>query len=433
MKFNLRLQILSLCLQIIVPATLWAADRDTTVLVIEPKKSGLSLGGYGEAAFSRNFYSDNIHRYSHAQDYRNAPSHGRFDLPHVVFFTGYEFGSGWRMNSEVEFEHGGAETAVELEAEEAGEYENEIERGGEVVLEQFWIEKTFNRALNIRVGHIIVPVGYTNNHHLPNEFFTVYRPEGENTILPCTWHETGISVWGRAGDWRYEAALLPALNSEQFDRTGWINGGSASAFEFRVANNYAVAARIDNYSVKNLRTGISGYVGNSFKNSIQPTTAEKYKQVKGQVAIASADFQYDNRKIIARGWFDYGHLANSRIISAYNRSLSKNSPYPRTNVAKAAMAAGGEAGIDVLSLCNERKSSKLFVFGRYEFYDSMYQTDKAIQKDNWCAKTVICGGLNYIPIYPITIKAEYSFRHLAKPYNNEPSINLGIVYAGFFK
>ena len=30
-------------------------------------------------------------------------------------------------------------------------------------------------------------------------FFGVYRPEGENTIMPCTWHETGVSVWGRAG------------------------------------------------------------------------------------------------------------------------------------------------------------------------------------------------------------------------------------------
>ena len=33
--------------------------------------------------------------------------------------------------------------AVEVEAEETGEFEHEIERGGEVALEQFWIQKSF--------------------------------------------------------------------------------------------------------------------------------------------------------------------------------------------------------------------------------------------------------------------------------------------------
>ncbi|MFC2743767.1 MAG: hypothetical protein ACFN1I_10335, partial [Selenomonas artemidis] len=30
-------------------------------------------------------------------------------------------------------------------------------------------------------------IGMTNAHHEPLHFFTVYRPEGEATILPCTW------------------------------------------------------------------------------------------------------------------------------------------------------------------------------------------------------------------------------------------------------
>ena len=85
----------------------------------EPEKTGLQLGGYGEAVMSRHFYSDNINRYTHAANYKDAKGHGRFDLPHVVFMIGYDFGKGWRMNAEIEFEHGGTETAMELEAEEA--------------------------------------------------------------------------------------------------------------------------------------------------------------------------------------------------------------------------------------------------------------------------------------------------------------------------
>lgn len=39
---------------------------------------------------------------------------------------------------------------------------------------------------------MIVPVGLTNAHHEPINFFGTVRPEGETTILPSTWHETGI-------------------------------------------------------------------------------------------------------------------------------------------------------------------------------------------------------------------------------------------------
>ena len=192
---------------------------DTTQHV---KKKRLSLGGYGEAVMTKNFFSDNYLRYTDPSGYKNE-SHGRFDLPHVVIFLGYDFGKGWSMGSEIEFEHGGTESAIEIEDEEGGEYESEIERGGEVALEQFWIQKSFMPQLNVRAGMLVVPIGQTNAHHLPTEFFGVYRPEGENTIMPCTWHEIGVSVWGQAGDWRYEAMFLPGLDSERFGNKTWIH------------------------------------------------------------------------------------------------------------------------------------------------------------------------------------------------------------------
>lgn len=170
------------------------AQGDTT----EAKKaSRLTVGGYGEAVYSRHFYSDNVFRYSKAEKYKDAPGYGRVDLPHAVIMLGYDFGHGWTVGTEIEFEHGGIEAAVEKETEETGEFEQEQERGGEVALEQFWVQKSFSKQLNVRAGHIVVPVGMTNNGHTPNMFFSVYRPEGENTIMPCTWHETGISVWER--------------------------------------------------------------------------------------------------------------------------------------------------------------------------------------------------------------------------------------------
>lgn len=404
---------------------------------------GLQVGGYGEAVYSYNFYSDHFRRYSNASAHKDDSGHGRFDLPHVVIWLGYDFGKGWSMGTEIEFEHGGTESAVEMEAEETGEYENEVERGGEVALEQFWIQKSFCPQANIRVGHIVVPVGATNNAHMPTEFFGVYRPEGENTILPCTWHETGISVWGRAGDWRYEAMLIPALDSDRFGTQGWIHDGAGSPYEFKIGNSVAGAARIDNYSVTGLRLSLSGYVGNSFINSLGANNPiysgagkNSYDGVKGTVVIGAFDFLYKSpaANFIARGNVTYGHLSDSKEITSYNNGMRNDSPSPKQPVASSAIACGIEAGYNMLSFWSSLRQTrqKLYLFGRYDYYDSMHSTDPTIVRQEWCRRQRIAVGLNYFPLSKIVIKAEYSLGLLKKQYNNEPSISVGVAYAGLF-
>ena len=402
----------------------------------EPKKkSRLTLGGYGEAVFSKNYYSDSYLRYNSAEAaaLRKNESHSRFDLPHVVIYLGYDFGNGWTMGSEIEFEHGGTESAVEIEEEEGGEYESEIERGGEVALEQFWIQKSFFPQLNVKMGHFVVPIGATNQHHMPTEFFTVYRPEGENTIMPCTWHETGISVWGNAGKWRYEAMLISGLDSERFGRKGWVHDGSASPYEFKIANCLAGAFRVDNRSIKGLRLSLSGYVGNSFHNTLR-TPSASYNDVKGTVTIGAFDFLLDRWNWIARGNFDYGHLTDSKEITEYNKSFSKDSPSPKQSVASDAIAAGIEVGYNVFSQIAKQKDAgrKLYIFGRYEYYDSMYKTASSVSNFDYCGRSRIAAGVNYFPMKDIVLKGEYSIGLMKKPFNNEPSISLGVAYSGFF-
>jgi len=412
-----------------------AAENDTIPAENQKvTKSRLTIGGYGEAVYTRNFYSDNMFRYSHPDRYKDAQGHGRVDLPHVVINIGYDFGHGWTMGSEIEFEHGGNEVAVEMEAEETGEFEHEIERGGEVALEQFWIQKSFSKALNIRMGHIIVPVGQTNNAHLPTQFFTCYRPEGEFNILPCTWHETGVSIWGKVGKWRYEAVVVPGLNSNMFNNANWVKNGSASAYEFRVANNLAAALRIDNYSIKNLHIGVSGYIGNTFNNDLVTNEAEKYKDVKGTLLIGTAEFDYKAYGFIIRGNFDYGHLNDADIISAYNKNQNHQSfsPYPRSLVGEEAVAIGGEIGYDIFHNIKRTGERQLFVFGRYDYYDSYIPYVSAITMYDWTEKHVMTLGLNYYPIKEVVIKAEFSERFLKEQYNNEPMFSLGVAYSGFF-
>lgn len=394
------------------------------------EKRGLTIGGYGEAVTSRYFYTDQYTRYAQPEKYRHVKSRGEFDMPHVTFLIGYDFGRGWKMNAEIEYEHGGAGSAMEVEANEGGEFESEIEQGGEVELEQFWIEKSWSDALNLRMGHIIVPVGGLNNHHEPDKFFTVYRPEEEASILPSTWHQTGVSLWGRAGDWRYEMLIIQGLAADKFSDANWIKNGHKSAFEFGRSTQYAVAARVDNYSLPGLRVAASGYYGGSARNT---TKYERYGSAHGRVGIGAVDFTYDAHNWIIRGNFDYGHLEDSRAISAVNKNYPKASGCPRTNVASDVMAYAIEAGYDVFSQFRKtRGRQNLYVFGHYGFYDSMHKTEGNITDLHYYNRRIVAAGLNYRPIPQITIKAEYSNRLLHAPYNNEQAVSLGVTYTGLF-
>lgn len=389
-----------------------------------------SIGGYGEVALSRNFYSDNVFRYYEPAKYKNKGSHGRFDLPHVVIYMGYDFGKGWSMGSEIEFEHGGTGSAYEREYEEGGEWEVETEKGGEVELEQFWIQKSFSRALNLRIGHIVVPVGLNNAHHEPLNFFTVYRPEGENTILPSTWHQTGVSLWGRYSKFKYELQFLEGLDAMQFDRDGWIHKGSHSAFEFEPASKYAVAARIDYYAMPGVRIGMSGYYGHSINNTLMNDSREK---LTGAVSIGSVDFTWNRNNWIVRGQATYGHLDNAYDVKYLSGRSTKTSPYSSSEVGKNAVAIGIEAGYDMFSQIQSLRADKqkMYVFGRYDYYNP-YIRDARQAAYTYEEKNVLHFGVNYYPLPQIVVKCEYGHRFFKKIYNNEPSLNIGVAYEGFF-
>ena len=397
--------------------------------------SRLSVGGYGEIAYGRNFFSDHVSRYSQPELHKDDPSHGRFDIPHAVIYMGYDFGRGWSFGTEIEFEHGGAGIAYEKEDEEGGEWEQETEKGGEVELEQFWIQKSFSRAANLKMGHIVVPVGLTNAHHEPLNFFTVYRPEGESTIMPCTWHQTGVSLWGRLGKFRYEAQLLAGLNADNFTNTGWIRKGHKSPMEYDVANKYGVSARMDNYSVPGLRIGLSGYYGHSIGNSYPRNANGVDAQYKGQVAIGAVDFTYNGHNWIVRGQADYGYLGDAEQLKyVYNR-LNSKSPFKHSAfVSKNAYAVGIEAGYDVFSQIAYMRAhnKKMYVFGRYEAYNPYASNTKGTAYDYTAVKRMAV-GVNYHPVPQVVVKAEYSNRFLKSVYNNEPAINIGVAYEGFFK
>ena len=394
----------------------------------------LSVGGYGEVAMSRNFYSDHVSRYSLADEHKNDPSHGRFDIPHAVIYLGYDFGKGWTMGTEIEFEHGGVGMAYEKEDEEGGEWEQEVEKGGEVELEQFWIQKSFGRWANIKAGHIVVPVGLNNAYHEPLNFFTVYRPEGENTVLPSTWHQTGVSFWGKTKGWRYELQFLAGLNSDNFTNTGWIKKGPGTPTEGEIATKYGTALRIDNYCIKGLRIGLSGYYGHAIGNSYPNNKDGAESKYKGVVAIGAIDFTYNNYNWIVRGQADYGYLSDAKQLKYFTNRLNGLSPFHHSAfVSKNAFAYGIEAGYNIFSQIEKLRqdNQKLYLFGRYEHYNPYASKTKNTSYDYTNVQRMAL-GINYYPVKQIVVKAEYSHRFLKSQYNNEPAINIGVAYEGWF-
>lgn len=241
---------------------------------------------------------------------------------------------------------------------------------------------------------------------------------------------TRVSIWGNTNKWGYEAMVVAGLDAYMFSTENFIKYGAGSPFEFKAANQLGFAGRIDNYSIDNLRLSLSGFYGRAFNNTYpyeEIPESSRYYGVKGRTAVGAFDFVYKTRRFIARGNADYGYVGDAATISYMKRNRSaNNAPYKKSAVGMGAVAAGVEAGYDVLGA-----DEKLFIFGRYEYYNS-YIPDAGQELAEWTQKHRIALGVNYMPLPQIAVKAEYSHRFLKAGYNPEPSISLGVCYMAWF-
>ncbi len=391
------------------------------------------IGGYGEMVAA--FKNYGINRFYGGSNGNTSMKRNSISIPRFVLAGDYKFSKHWILGFEIEFESGGTGSEYEIENTENGEYETETEKGGEVALEQFHLTYHLNNAFNVRVGHMIVPVGLNNSHHEPINFFGTVRPEGETTIIPNTWHETGIEIQGQFGkkwaSFDYELMVVEGLNANGFDRNNWVGEGKQGIFEEDNFTSPGYVARLNYRGIPGLRVGGSFYYcKNTGSNSDKPQTYNFNVPLR----IWSVDAEYQNRWVIARGNLLGGHLGNSDQLSAKNTKLSNASPYNRTSpIASKAVSYGMEAGLRLKGFVSNMKMPDLIPFARYEYYNPQqkviggYVADQRLKTSMWVA------GINYRPLPMLILKADYTKRRIGDgKYNSENEFALGVAFTSWF-
>ncbi len=355
----------------------------------------MEIYGYGSA-----FYSN----YDYLPNYQSSPENrSKVDIERFVISPRFIINDTIKIVSEIEFEHGGTGATVEYDTlDEFGEFETEVEKGGEVVIEEAYIDIAYKPWLNFKVGHMVTPVGLNSQRHLPNLYLSSTRNLSETTIIPNTWHESGVMAYGKfAENWNYQAMIMTGLNSEFFDSSHWIRSGHQKRFEFANADDLAFALRLDYGNVIGSHVGASVYVGNSNQNRNKEQLDEA-----GTVTISEIHGVYDEGNVKLRAMVLLGKLSDSEAITTANRGLPNALEAKRTPVASEALAYFVEAGYNISPMI--KYDNAIIPFVKYDFVDSMYKTEGIVQDDDRYERTTITAGINYFLTPEIVFKADYS-------------------------
>ena len=134
---------------------------------------------------------------------------------------------------------------------------------GEVEVEQAYLDGLLGRRVILRGGVIIMPVGIVNVYHEPPTFNGVDRPDVDSVIIPSTWREAGIGVFGELAEGlRYQPYLVNGFPGLRFLGRG--RGSHATGI--RRLDSPAPAARLRTASLASTTSrawativGASGY------------------------------------------------------------------------------------------------------------------------------------------------------------------------------
>jgi hypothetical protein len=352
----------------------------------EPAVSANQFGGYGEVHYSRT-----------DSDKEGAEPEGEIDVHRFVLFFGHRFDDAWRFHSELELEHAFAGEGAP----------------GEVELEQAYVEHgRADDAVRFRAGLVLVPFGIVNQFHEPPSFHGVERPRVDSIIIPTTWREAGVGVFGRVADISYEAYVLSGLNAAGFSADKGTRGGRTKVGE-AAAGAPAFAARVAWEPAAGATIGASGYWGDAGKN-VPGSGGDLSVGVLG----IGADARYRAHGVEARALFAQFSLSGTDDLAA---SLGEAGPGVIGSVMRGGYA---ELGYDLLEPLGS--DHELVPFVRYEAWDTTAEVaDGAADPESGGNDLLL--GATWRPIPQISFKADLTLRSLEEG-ESQQIFNLGLGY-----
>ncbi len=363
----------------------------------------------------------------------HADRRARTDVERILVEAEYQPIDKFKVEVEVALEHGGVGAATEFDVfEEFGEFEQEIEKGGEIELEKAYAEILFSRALSVKFGHVILPVGLLNQRHLPSQYFTAARDATASPLIPVTWHENGVGIFGELGFFgsgylEYEAQFVNGLDSTGFSSANWIRGGFQERFEYKVAENPAYVFNLNYHPAAGAMFGVSFYRGNTADN--RPKDDVVYD---AHVNIGSIFGTWEAGAVTLRGEYIRGTLQNSDLLTRSNRRLSNNLGVVRSPVARAAESVYVEFGYDISDWFRRGlrvNPGPLDLFVRYDQVDSMDEVEPFVFKNPRWDRESWTLGANYRFGSGFVGKFGHSWRTLGTATENkENTLSGGVAY-----
>lgn len=343
---------------------------------------GLSIGGYGEANYQ-----------GLINDKRDGNNNADFER--LVLYFGYKFTDSILFNSEIEFEH------------------STTEKNGSVSVEFAALDFLLDPLANIRAGMVLIPMGFINPIHEPPFYFGNNRPEVERTIIPSTWREIGVGLFGELyPGLTYTSYVVNGLDASRFSSKG-IRGGRQKGSKAR-AEDLAWVGRID-YTpeiIPGLSFGGSAYLGNSGQaRSFDGQKVDVFTQ------LYEGHIQWKYKGLEFRTLGSWGHISNAARLSA-----AKGETIGESNFGWYA-----EVGYDILPHLIPNTIQYLAPFFRFEMMDSIASAPDGFADDDSRERRIFQVGLQYKPIPNVVIKADYRNFDSAKG-DIADDVNLGVGF-----
>jgi len=235
----------------------------------------MTFSGYGELHYNipSSFDTDG--------DGIDDAQNSKMDFHRLVLGWNYEFSDRITLYTEVEFEHAGQEMELEF------------------AFLDFFIDPAFN----VRAGALLMPVGPLNEYHEPPLFYSVERPYFQKFIIPTTWQEGGIGIFGSPlPGLNYRVYLVSGLASSGFSGKNGLRKGRGKVAggekKPQTGEELAFVGRLEYSPMAGFDLGLSLYEGNSDQaNDAGADGGVSIVEVDGRVRMSGLDFRAVYAKI----------------------------------------------------------------------------------------------------------------------------------------